>query len=61
MLAVTAQGKRCGCDSLDRAERVALNAWNLHEPRRRVACHTEMIFQGNFGSVLDLGICAVQM
>ena len=56
MRSVAVQGERRGVDRLDRAERVALDAGNLHEAADRVAGHAEVMLHADLGGVLDLRI-----
>ena len=54
MLAVALDRQRCGGDRLHGAERIAFDAGHLHQPGDRIAGHAEMVFQRDFGGVLDL-------
>ena len=59
-LAVAVQRQRGGGDRLDRAEGVALDAGDLHEPADRIAGHAEVVLHGDFGGVLDLLVRAAE-
>src|SRR5919205_4338430 len=52
--AVTAHGHAGGGDGLDRADSVALDARDLHQPADRVAGEAEVVLDADLGGVLHL-------
>src|SRR5919112_2973412 len=51
---VAVQGHARRGDRLDRADRVALDAGDLHQPAHRVAGEPEVVLDADLGGVLDL-------
>jgi len=54
MLAVARQCHAGGVDGLERAHRIALNAWHLHQAAYRVAGQAQVTLHSNFSSAFDL-------
>src|SRR5690348_5086127 len=54
VLAVAARRHALRVDRLDRAHRVALDAWNLHEAADRIAGEAEVVLHADLGRVFDL-------
>ena len=49
-----------GVDRLDRADGVALDARNLHEPAHGIAGQPQIMLHGDLGGVLDLGVAGAE-
>src|SRR6185437_14558636 len=60
VLAVAAHRHALRVDGLDRAHRIALDAWNLHQAADRIAGEAEVVFHADLGRVLDLAHAAAQ-
>ena len=57
---VAVQRQRRRGDRLDRAEGVALDAGDLHQPADRIAGHAEVMLHRDLGGVLDLLVRAAE-
>jgi hypothetical protein len=52
---IPVQGQRRRGDRLDRAEGVALDAWDLHQPADRIAGYARVMLHRDLGGVFHLG------
>ena len=60
MIGIALQGELRGCDGLDGAHGIALDAWHLYEATDRIASEAKVMFHGYFCCLQALFHCAAE-